>query len=652
MSDPCPNARRFHGFGASVCDPWCVDDNPRLLSDLPLVVVVARAVVYGLCLGLAIIDGTVDERPGLLLGLLLIAVLASLPVKVHWLAWWRPVMEAVAATWLHRRVRPAGAVAAAVPCGTGTGGGAAAAGCCLVVLVTGLVLGRVRARRAPAGAARGRPRLHLLRRSVGRPRALPRAAWPRGSGAFRNQVAASSSSYASAYRLMSQLRVVSRQLSGGLDPVTLSARACSRRCAGVAFDRARGLRALRGRPAVPLAFAGVDRVDWDARSRRRLGLGRGVDLGQPSAQRDLHRRAPAVTSAVLPLRIGRAHVRPGRRWSAPRRRSTRRSSARAPSWSTKARCGSRPRCCSARCGRWRPRRSGAGWPARSTTASPRSSPRSATSSTTWPAAAPTTARPRADLQALRSELTRDHHRAAAVDLRPAQRGAADHRARRGAVRLRPPGRRQLRPDRAPGARRVAEPAARSTPRPSCCGSPRRPITNARKHAGAQNLWVTCRIDPPRRTCCGRGRRRAGLAGRATDSYRAGDHARAGRAASAPRFDVRATGTTAAPSVEVVTAARSTPGDRAPTGRVVRVSTTVRARRRPRADPAGPARAFERSGGLQVVGEAGNVAEALRIARGAHRPTSSSSTCGCPTAAASTPRGRSARPNADHRASSC
>ena len=33
-------------------------------------------------------------------------------------------------------------------------------------------------------------------------------------------------------------------------------------------------------------------------------------------------------------------------------------------------------------------------------------------------------------------------------------------------------------------------------RPSCCGSPREAVTNVRRHANAENVWVTCRIDPP------------------------------------------------------------------------------------------------------------------------------------------------------------
>ena len=50
---------------------------------------------------------------------------------------------------------------------------------------------------------------------------------------------------------------------------------------------------------------------------------------------------------------------------------------------------------------------------------------------------------REQLQELRARADPHHQRAAAVDLRPAQRGPADDGPRRGPVRLRPPGGRHL-----------------------------------------------------------------------------------------------------------------------------------------------------------------------------------------------------------------
>ena len=74
------------------------------------------------------------------------------------------------------------------------------------------------------------------------------------------------------------------------------------------------------------------------------------------------------------------------------------------------------------------------------------------------------------------------------------------------------------------------------------------ITNARKHANAQNLWVTCRVDPPRATLRDRGRRRRArqAAGR---QLRPRGHARAGRAHRRAARPSR-TGTTGGTTVEV------------------------------------------------------------------------------------------------------
>jgi signal transduction histidine kinase len=73
---------------------------------------------------------------------------------------------------------------------------------------------------------------------------------------------AENAAYASAYRLISQLRMVSRQLSGGLDPLTLSAGLLERLQKSVPFDVGGVyVRAAGGRLS-PLAAFGTDRLDW------------------------------------------------------------------------------------------------------------------------------------------------------------------------------------------------------------------------------------------------------------------------------------------------------------------------------------------------------------------------------------------------------
>ena len=163
--------------------------------------------------------------------------------------------------------------------------------------VTGLSSAVHRARRAPASSRRGRPRLQLL---VAQWVVLALclgllAAWVRRVA--RHQVAASSSSYASAYRLLSQLRVVSRQLSGGLDPVSLAAGPAAGRCAKASSSPARAVyvRSEGGR-LVPMAFAGVDRADWTPALDDDSAWAEAWTSGRrPAPQRDLHGRRRRVT---------------------------------------------------------------------------------------------------------------------------------------------------------------------------------------------------------------------------------------------------------------------------------------------------------------------------------------------------------------------
>jgi signal transduction histidine kinase len=70
--------------------------------------------------------------------------------------------------------------------------------------------------------------------------------------------------YASAYRLISQLRLVARQLSGGLDPVALGQNLLQQLRAEVPFEvGAVYVRSAGGR-LTPIAFDGADRLDFPA----------------------------------------------------------------------------------------------------------------------------------------------------------------------------------------------------------------------------------------------------------------------------------------------------------------------------------------------------------------------------------------------------
>ncbi len=115
-------------------------------------------------------------------------------------------------------------------------------------------------------------------------------------------------SYAAAYRLLSQLRRVVRELSAGLDSATL-ARALLATLADVApYDRAAVYVRSGSERLVPLATAGVDRVDWlvDVGADSALAEAWVTQAPQRRAGRHPARSGPAGpgTALALPLRLG------------------------------------------------------------------------------------------------------------------------------------------------------------------------------------------------------------------------------------------------------------------------------------------------------------------------------------------------------------
>ncbi len=107
--------------------------------------------------------------------------------------------------------------------------------------------------------------------------------------------------YAAAYRLISQLRLVARQLSGGLDPVSLGQQMLEQVNRQAPFDRGGVYVRSSGGRLSPVTFLGADRLEWDVDSAL-------FDEAWASstAMRSSQALTPGTTgcSAVLPLRIG------------------------------------------------------------------------------------------------------------------------------------------------------------------------------------------------------------------------------------------------------------------------------------------------------------------------------------------------------------
>lgn len=267
--------------------------------------VVGRAVVYGICLGLSIIDGTADMHPDLLLGLLLVAVLASIPVKSRRLAWWRPILESVVAAWLISGAGTGSLEPAMLPYLAAPALEAGLlSGVRSVVLVTGLsstvFMVAALTREPPENV---RDYITYVSQWVALALALGLlAAWVRRvrGGSMDDETA----SYSSAYRLLSQLRVVSRQLSGGLDPVSLSQGVLQELRGGVFFARSAVYVRSEGGRLVPMAYAGVDRADWTPALDDDSAWAEAWSSGYAQRRNGSFSAGAGGYSAVIPLRVG------------------------------------------------------------------------------------------------------------------------------------------------------------------------------------------------------------------------------------------------------------------------------------------------------------------------------------------------------------
>ena len=313
--------------------------------------------------------------------LVAIAVMASVPLPPSPVTRLRPLGEAALAAALIGATGPSAdallpyLVVPSLTAGLIAGAGEAVAATAVSLVVLTLA-------RAGSGDLTDRGELIQIAQWIGLALATGLVgAWARSIGHRPGAVA---DTYVTAHRLLTRLRDVARQLPTGLDEVTLAQQVLASMADRIEFDRAALYAVTDAEVLVPLAFTGSDRVDWDPPWRRESGPGCGAAAARTS-RAGCSGSSRTGHSAALALRLGDRRIglvgleREGGQW-------THRQLVRAQNLADDAALRSTPACCSARCAPWRPPRSAAGWPARSTTASPRSSRRSATSSTTCCAA--------------------------------------------------------------------------------------------------------------------------------------------------------------------------------------------------------------------------------------------------------------------------
>jgi signal transduction histidine kinase len=117
-------------------------------------------------------------------------------------------------------------------------------------------------------------------------------------------------SYEAAYELLSQLRTVSRQLVGGLDPISLAQGLLQTLHAELPFDRGAVFVRTEGGRLVPLALEGASVLDWDTSLAEDTPLGRAwlaqqpMSVPEPLGERRSPPSEPIGAHTVLPLRMG------------------------------------------------------------------------------------------------------------------------------------------------------------------------------------------------------------------------------------------------------------------------------------------------------------------------------------------------------------
>lgn len=266
-------------------------------------VLTARGVLLVLCLGLTAAQysgGGAALRVG---GIIAVAVLASLPVRHAGLARAQPYFEAAAATAVilagdgpHDALLPY-LLVPGLHAGLAFGAMASiiTVGISALVMLVGRLVG-LTDRDVPEFSVVAAEWL-LLALAVGM-----LAAWVRRIGLQSRSPM--NESYAAAYRLITQLRTVSRQLSGGLDAVSIGQSLLQSLRGEVPFDCGVVYTRTRGSRLVPLAFEGCERVDWDASLSGDSLFGEVWSTQQPVTRNVSFTGAPGTWSAVLPLRIG------------------------------------------------------------------------------------------------------------------------------------------------------------------------------------------------------------------------------------------------------------------------------------------------------------------------------------------------------------
>ncbi len=267
------------------------------------IVVVVRFGVLALC-GLLSLLTDLEVPRAALAALVVVAVLASIPLPSTRLTRWRPLVEAAAAAAIIGASTPLPdpllPYLVVPPLAAGLLSGALASVSATVVSLVVLVL-----LRRVGGDLSTKAEVTVIAEWVGLGLATGLVgSWARAVSTRENQA---NSTYVAAHRLLTRLRDVARALPSGLDEVALAQQVLSSMSDELSFDRAGLYGRAEGGVLMPLAYSGADHVEWHPSMDE--GIWAKVwNTGQGVQQTGTFSDPSRGHSAVLALRLGDRRV--------------------------------------------------------------------------------------------------------------------------------------------------------------------------------------------------------------------------------------------------------------------------------------------------------------------------------------------------------
>jgi signal transduction histidine kinase len=272
------------------------------------IVLTARAVMFVLCASLTALSAPKAGQIAAVGGLLIVAILASLPWSAR-VAWWIPTAEGVLAAAVIAGSAPLNEALLPYLIVPALAGGLSRGlwGAIVTVVMSGLV---ILGAKAPSfrtedglGDIAAIMQWLVVSMAVGL-----LAAWARNiqERSTDPDVAA----YESAYRLLNELRRVSRQLSVGLDQNTLADSMLNDLIGALPADRGAVYAVSDNGKFAPLSASGIRAEVWSPRLSDGSAWARALRTGRPHTQTGglgLSRR-DSVHGAVVPVRVGQRTI--------------------------------------------------------------------------------------------------------------------------------------------------------------------------------------------------------------------------------------------------------------------------------------------------------------------------------------------------------